>query len=110
MKYTPWFLFKDERFVYKKDRMIECIGTVWFENQYESLKLKGDVYLWCANDLRRINGYRYQMLHLLGEENENIRKELETRMYSPNYRVTNYYYTVNYIQKPYKANESFILL
>lgn len=104
------FLFKDERFVYKNDKMIECIGTIWFENKHDSIDLKGDMYIWCANDLKRINGYRYQMLHLLGEENDTIRIELEKRLYFPNYRVTNYYYTVNYIQKPYKARESFILL
>lgn len=104
------FFFKDDRFVYKGDKMIESIGTVWFENQHDSIELKGDIFMWCAHNLKRIHGFRYHVFHLLGEENENIRNEMIKRLYFPKYQVTNYYYTVNYIQRPYKARESFIIL
>lgn len=103
------FIFKDERFIYKKRKMIESIGSVWFENKHDSRDLIGDLYIWCANDLKHIHGYQYQVLHLSGE-NINIRDILRLRNYNPLYRVTNYLYTVNYIQRPYKGKESFILL
>jgi hypothetical protein len=103
------YIFKDERFVYKKGKMIESICSIWLENKYDSRDLIVDTYIWCVNDLKDIYGYQYQVIHLTGE-NINICDILRNRNYNPLYRITNYYYTINYIQRPYKGKESFILL
>ena len=103
------FLFKDIRYAYKKEPMIECIASFWFEKKHDSRDLTIDLYLWCLYDLKRIHRFRYIVLNVLGE-NWKLFDSLTRRGLLGLYHVPCYYYAINYIQKPYSSEESFMMV